>query len=155
MFGAEQSPAPDDTKTIILVRHAERVSPDGDNALSEKGRERAQALARVLRDNDVRQIYISEMIRTRETAEPFAVLKGLKPEVVSTKQLDVLVEKLRQTPAGGVVLAVHHGGTIAQIVEKLGGGKIAPVQENEFDRLIVLTIPAQGKARVLTLRYGS
>ena len=40
------------------------------------------------------------------------------------------------------------------IVEKLGAGKIPPVHEDEFDRLLIVTIPANGTPSVVTLRYG-
>jgi hypothetical protein len=42
--------------TIVLVRHGERITPDGDVALSEKGRERAKALAYAIADLNLRAI---------------------------------------------------------------------------------------------------
>jgi hypothetical protein len=38
-------------------------------------------------------------------------------------------------------------------VERLGGPKVAPIGEDEFDRLLVLTMSA-GAMTVATLRYG-
>jgi hypothetical protein len=74
--------------------------------------------------------------------------------VVPVEKTDVLVEKLKHLPSGGSALVVHHGGTIPTIVEKLGAGKIPPLREDEFDRLLIVTIPATGTPSVVTLRYG-
>jgi broad specificity phosphatase PhoE len=140
--------------TIVLVRHGERITPDGDVALSEKGRERAKALAYAIADLNLRAIYTSQMIRTIETAAPAAETARLKSELVPVEKSDVLVEKLKQLPPGSSALVVNHSGTIPTIVEKLGAGKIAPVREDEFDRLLIVTIPATGAPSVVTLRYG-
>jgi broad specificity phosphatase PhoE len=143
-----------DARTYVLVRHAERSTTDGDTPLSEAGRTRSRILADLLRDVNLQSIYVSQMIRTKETAEPIARLKGLQPESISTTEMDSLVEKLRKTPSGASVLVVHHSGTLPRIIEKLGASS-SPIPENEFDRLYVVTLPATGKPSVLMLRYGA
>ena len=140
--------------TIVLVRHAERITPNGDVALSEKGRERAKALAYAIADLKLHAIYTSQMIRTVETAAPAAAAASIGSEVVPVEKTDVLVEKLKQLPLGSNALVVNHSGTIPTVVEKLGAGKIPPVREDEFDRLLIVTIPATGAPSVVTLRYG-
>jgi broad specificity phosphatase PhoE len=141
-------------RIIILVRHAERITPNGDVSLSTKGRERAQALAYAISDLRLHAIYTSQMIRTIETAAPVAEAARMKTEQVPVEKSDALVEKLKQLPAGTNALVVNHSGTIPALVEKLGAGKIAPVREDEFDRLLILTIPTTGAPSVVTLRYG-
>jgi broad specificity phosphatase PhoE len=148
------SAEPTDVRTFVLVRHAERSTSDGDTSLSEAGRDRAQALAHLLRDVNFQAIYVSQMIRTKETAAPIAHLKGLEPQSIATTEMDRLMEKLRNAPAGAAVLVVHHSGTIPQIVQKLGASTSA-IREEEFDRLLVVTVPSQGKPSVLTLRFGA
>jgi broad specificity phosphatase PhoE len=140
--------------TIVLVRHGERITPNGDVGLSEKGRERAKALAYALADLKLHAIYTSQMIRTIETAAPAAEAARISSELVPVEKTDVLVEKLKQLPPGSGALVVNHSGTIPTIVEKLGAGKIPPVREDEFDRFLIVTIPANGTPSVVTLRYG-
>ncbi len=147
--------AADIPKTIIVVRHADKLSQDPESLLSPKGHERAKELARVLRDVKIQTIFISEKKRTLQTATPIATQKGLQPVEVKTTQVPLLLEKLKAIPQGETALVVYHVPTIEQIVLKLGGVTIPALQESEFDRLIIITIPAQGKASVVTLRYGA
>src|SRR3954470_16086169 len=58
-------------KAVILVRHADR-DPNAPDSLTDEGRARAKALARVLRDAGVTAIVTSDTNRARETAEPTA-----------------------------------------------------------------------------------
>ena len=151
---AEQSAASQQgaaSKTVILVRHAERVPGEGDVVLSDRGRERAQALARLLIDADIQEIIVSDRLRTQQTAEPLAKQKTLKPEVLPADKLDAVVERIRTTKAG-TVLVVHHSNTVPVLVEKLGG-KTPPIRDDEFDRIVVLTMSSPGPPTLLTLRY--
>lgn len=145
--------APPAPVTIILVRHAERVSNDGDLPLSEAGRERAALLARMLGHSGITHVFTSEMIRTRETAAPLAAHRGLSPVTVPVAQADLLVTRLNELPPGAVALVVNHGGPIPRIIEKLGATAPAAIGENEFDRLFVVTRLAD-RASVVELRYG-
>ena len=144
-----------DHTTLFLVRHAEKSAPNGDLPLSAEGRSRAALLASMLRDSGVGRIYTTEMVRTRETAEPLERGLHLKAEAVPVQDVDALVTRLRTLPAGSAALVVNHSGTIPKIVEKLGGGTIQPIAEEEYDRLLVLTLAPDGKARVVTLRFGA
>lgn len=152
LLQAAGSPAAE-ARTIVLVRHAERSSTDGDTPLSEAGRMRARALADILRDLKLQAVYVSQMIRTKETADPIARLKSVEPESIPTTEMDRLMDRLSKTPAGSIVLVVHHSGTIPQIVQRLGASTPA-IREDEFDRMVVVTIPGEGKPSLLTLRYG-
>jgi phosphohistidine phosphatase SixA len=139
--------------TVILVRHAERETGQGDDPLSAQGRARAQALAYVLRDANIKTVMTSGVTRTRQTAEPFARQAGLTPEVLPTDKLDTVAERIRGL-RGSIVLIVHHSNTVPVLVERLGA-KVPPIADAEFDRLIVMTIPADGSPSVVTLRYGA
>lgn len=52
---------------------------------------------------------------------------------------------------GSTALIVNHSGTIPKIVEKLGGGAVAPIAEDEYDRLLIVTIG--NGAHIMTLRF--
>jgi probable phosphoglycerate mutase len=139
--------------TILLVRHAEKAGPSGNVPLTPAGKIRALRLAAMLRDAQVGHIFTTDTIRTRDTAEPLVKRTGVIPQVMAGSGIDALVSKLRLLPAGAVALVVHHSNTLPDIVEKLGGPRLAPIGDAEFDRLLVLTRSPEGTTRVVTLRY--
>jgi broad specificity phosphatase PhoE len=150
---AQTAEAPAAATTIFLVRHAEKVAGDGDVALSAAGRERAALLAWTLKDAQVTRIFTSQMARAKDTATPLADTLKIAPEVVRAQDPQALVAALRALPHGTTALVVGHSNTVPLVVEGLGGPKVAPIGEDEFDRLLVLTIDA-GTTTVASLRYG-
>ncbi len=143
-------PAP----SVILVRHAERAGGmSADVGLSQAGRCRAEVLAKMLADTGVTRIYTSEVARTQQTAEPLAKRLGIVPEAIPAKDVDSLVAKLRAGASHGVALVVGHSNTLPQIVERLGGGAVPPIADNEYDRMFIVTLTGPNQAALLTLRY--
>ena len=151
--GAAQQPAASGLTTVILVRHAERGPDEGLNSpILEKGRVRAEALARALKDSGITAIIVSEYIRTRQTAEPLARLLKLEPETVpQQKGVDALEAAIR-AHRGQTILVCSHRGRIEPLVEKLGG-KMTPIPDPDYDHLYILTLPDSGTARLLVLQY--
>lgn len=147
------NPAPQAT-TLIVVRHAERVVPDGDVPLGENGRERAALLTAMLAEAGVTHVFTSQMIRARETAAPLAAQLGLTPTVIAVEKGDDLVAQLKQLPVGAVALVVNHGGTIPGVLQKFGAAKPAPIPENAFDRMFIVTRDSTGNVSVVQFRYG-
>jgi phosphohistidine phosphatase SixA len=139
--------------TVFLVRHAEKVAGDGDVALSPAGRERAALLAWTLKDANVTRIFTSQMARTKDTAAPLADTLKIEAEVLRAQDPKALVTALRGLPRGSTALVVGHSNTVPLVVEGLGGSKVAPIGEDEFDRLLVLTIDGS-TTTVASLRYG-
>ena len=142
-------------KTVILVRHAERAGGmSADVGISEAGRCRAEALARMLADANVKRIYTSEVARTQQTAEPLATKLHIRPEVIPAKDTEGLVAKLRAGAPDQVVLVVGHSNTVPEIIKLLGGGSVPPIGDGEYDRLFVATLTHPNQATVVTLRYA-
>jgi len=139
--------------TVILLRHAEKAAePSGDPALTARGQARAEELARLLGESGVTALYSTDLRRTRDTLAPLAEKVGLPVQVVPPADLDAMVRAILSHP-GGVVVSAGHSNTVGPIIEKLGGGPIPPIDDNEYDRLYVLTVHAPGKARVLRLSF--
>src|ERR1700680_5096638 len=69
------------TRTIFLVRHADKVDDAPDALLSDAGHRRAECLAKMLADVNIQQIYTSDLQRTQQTAAPLAQQRQLKPVV--------------------------------------------------------------------------
>lgn len=140
-----------DELLVFLVRHAEKVDHSRDADLSEAGYLRAAELARTLADAGIECIHSSDFIRTRETAKPVAHLFGLEVELYDPRDLDTLADQLKAS--GGRHLVVGHSNTTPAMVEILGGDPGSAIEENEYDRLYILSI-VKGEVKTVLLRYG-
>lgn len=126
---------------VFVVRHAEKmVANDGDNdpALSAAGRQRAEALARMLKDAGVTAIFTTEFKRTQETAAPTAHSLGITATVVASKDTGALVSKLREVK--GNALVVGHGNTIPGLVKALGVDRPVEIAENDYCEIFLITL---------------
>lgn len=144
----QQQPA----TTIVLVRHAEKVSNAPDALLSPQGQQRAECLAHTLKDAGIKRIYVSDAKRTQQTAEPLAKALGIKPVVVPAKDPNTLVKDVFYG-AGGNALVVGHSDTLPFVIQRVQAGTIAPIGDNEYDGLYVLTVLEGSSTPVLKLRY--
>ena len=124
---------------IFLVRHAEKARGGGnDPELSVAGGRRAEALARMLKDAELRAIFTTEFKRTEETAAPLAKATNITPTMVSANDMQALVEKLRA--AKGNALVVGHANTIPEIVKALGIGTAVDIVEDDYSELFLVTL---------------
>ena len=81
---------------LFLVRHAEKATTGGnDPELSAAGQQRAEALARILKDSEITAIFTTEFKRTQETAAPTARATQITPTIVPANDIPGLVEKVR------------------------------------------------------------
>jgi phosphohistidine phosphatase SixA len=166
--GEPQRPADggDKVTTVFLVRHAEKADGQGqDPPLSEAGRLRAEALARLLQSAGVKGVYTSQYLRTRQTAEPLAKRLGVtatpvplsvkpsNPREVSDESIRELTKKV-EAHAGGALLIVGHSNSVPEVIRMLGGDAVPKIDESKFDDLFVVTVYAGGRARVVHLKYG-
>lgn len=142
--------------TVFVVRHAEKnvVFAGPDPPLSEAGRRRARALARVLRDANVKAILTTHFARTRDTGRPLADSTGDSVTVVSQDDPDRLASEVWTYHRGEAVLIVGHSDTVPAIVRSLAGVEVPAYREGEFDRLYVITRRGLFPAHLLRLRYG-
>jgi phosphohistidine phosphatase SixA len=153
--------------TVFLVRHAEKAQePAQDPALTEAGRARAEALARLLSGAGVKAVYTSQFARTKQTAEPLAKLLGVpvetvslnsnpqRPREVSEQSINELKSKV-EGHAGAAVLVVGHTNSVPDLIRALGGDVVPSMDESRFDDLFVVTVYAPGHAKVVQLKYGA
>ncbi len=138
---------------VYAVRHAERAE-DGTNdpPISAAGEQRALLLAEMLRDVDLTRIHTTDFRRTRATAAPIARATSLEPIVYDQNDLAALARRLRATP--GRHLVVGHSNTTTELVTALGGDPGGEIAQDEYDRLYVLTLSADGTTTVL-IRFGA
>lgn len=148
---------PPDT-IVVVVRHAEKGTDDPkDPSLSPEGQARAQRLAAALKDLPLAGVVATQFKRTQQTGQAVAdaqhVHLHVEPVEDSVAYSRELAGHIRQDHAGEALLVVGHSNTVPDLVEALTGVKPAPIADDEFDRIYVVTLPADGKARFVVLRY--
>jgi phosphohistidine phosphatase SixA len=153
--------------TVYLVRHAERADePRQDPPLTERGTARAQELARILGNANIKAIFTSQFARTKLTAEPLAKQANVavtsislsvnpsNPRQISEQSTAEVTNKILER-AGESVLVVGHSNSIPDVIKMLGGDITPTIDEKKFDDLFVVTVYAKGKAKVAHMKYGS
>jgi broad specificity phosphatase PhoE len=150
---------PPDT-VVVVVRHAEKATDDPkDPTLSEAGQARADALAKALAGLPLSAAYATQYKRTQLTAAPAAKACGIEVTVrEATAANDAtyatdLAHAIRQGAPGRNLLVVGHSNTVPALVKALTGVEPAPMGDAEYDRIYVVTLPADGPARFVVLRY--
>ncbi len=138
-------------QTLYIVRHAEKVDDSKDPVLSLQGKKRALDLASHLRDAGVQSIFVTEYQRTQKTAEPLAELLNVKP-TVSEKDLTRFAAQLLADKSSDTALIVGHSNTVPDLVKALGADVKWQIADQEFDRLVVVTLTKAGPI-VSMLRY--
>jgi phosphohistidine phosphatase SixA len=133
-----------ESRTIYLIRHADKVSDDTDAPLNDAGQVRAKCLANTLRDAQIQQIITSDLQRTQQTAAPLAEILHLKPVAIPIAKPEDVVAAVRSSRARSV-LVVWHDQTLPQILRALGAPEITPIAHSEYDRFFVLTLSGEGK----------
>ena len=138
-------------KTLILLRHAD-IDDVPDPELNARGRERAEALAKLLADAGVESIFVSPALRTQQTAAPLAAKLNLVAQIVSASQQTVT--KALSLEAGGVVVVIGHSNTVPEMLHALGGSMSATVVLQGHEDLFVATILAPNSVSIVHLKYG-
>lgn len=142
MLGACTSP--NSPKTIYIVRHAERQLVGNDPELAFVGGVRALKLSQILEKEDIKHIFSTDYIRTRNTAKPTADQASIEIEIYDPNNHDALVEELRKRE--GNILVVGHSNTVSQLANYFvgEGEKFADLTDLEYDFIYVVTLEKNG-----------
>lgn len=147
-------PCPAQT-TIFISRHADRFGTEPDPSLTPAGMKQARDLGRLLAPANVRHIYTTELLRTRQTAEPTAREAHIQPVIIDQNHYEELIAAIRATSRDHeATLVIGHRQTVPKIVKDLTGQQIPPLSSGEYGRLMVVTLWPDGKSSVVTLHYG-
>ena len=138
--------SPNQPKTIYIVRHAEKQLVGNDPELAYVGGVRAQKLAQILENQDVRHIFSTDYKRTRATVEPTATVAGVEIQSYDPKNHDALVEQLRKLD--GNALVVGHSNTVSQLANYFvgDGEKFADLTDLEYNYIYVVTLESNSSA---------
>lgn len=139
--------------TFIMVRHAEKASDGSKNPpLTALGKNRAQALAKLFSSSTIDAAFSTNYTRTLETARPLAEQNKLEVQLYEAHKEATLLEELKKKYAGKTVLLVGHSNTIPAAVNLLlGEERQQQLQEEEYNKVFVVSLPVKGKAHLLRL----
>ena len=122
--------------TIYLVRHAEKVDSSRNAGLTELGKLRAQAFAKLLQGAQLTHVFSTPYVRTRNTAAPTASLHQLEIEEYDADNAKEFARKL--TTWSGTVLVVGHSNTIPDLVNRLTGENFEDLDERVYDKVYIV-----------------
>lgn len=134
------------TTTIIVMRHAEKAAlPADDPLLSPAGQARAENLAEVFGrtppDFRIQAIFVSELRRTQDTAQPLANRLGVPVIVVPGADAERVAKRALDEYRGGRVLIVGHSDTVPEIVRRLSGQAVPAMAETEYGIVYFVALP--------------
>lgn len=141
-----------------VVRHAEKASSAPNTPLSNDGFMRAEALWSELEDKGINRIYVSNYIRTQQTAQPTADATGITPQIFQAPgEMDQLIQQLKSQGNKKKVLVVSHSNLVPIIVDSLmKSPQGITIPESDFDNLFHIHVhKGLGVRRTLyQLTYG-
>ena len=137
--------------TVVLVRHAERLNNTETTPLSPSGFQRAGALRRALDSAGIQVIFVTDRLRTQQTADSLRIAHSLPQVQLPANDTLRFVDSIRAR-AGQKILVVGHSNTIPGIIERLGFSPPA-IGNLEFDKMFVVTLRRNAN-RLLLLQYG-
>jgi broad specificity phosphatase PhoE len=161
LFASSLGAAPHPVTTVILVRHAEKLSQDDASPLTPAGSDRAKELARVLTGVKFDAIYVTQFRRVQDTAAPVAAAAGLTPlerkaGPAFPRYAADLAKEILADHRGQTILVVGHSNTTVDVMKALGATNVASIDDRtEFDNLFVLTEVDGAAPKFVALRYGA
>jgi probable phosphoglycerate mutase len=131
------------TARVLLLRHAETAAPDrfhgaeSDIGLGDRGFEQAEAVAKKLAALHPDAIYSSPMLRARQTAEPIALARGLKPIIVPD------LHERRMGPLSGMTL-LEGWDAYTQAMDRWKAGDLDAAHEGgeSYSQMRARVVPA-------------
>ena len=128
------------TVRLYFVRHAEKsASPPGDPDLTEAGRQRAEALSRVLKRHGIESIYSTDTRRTRQTAAPLSEATGVPVRLYSQDTVQRFLYSLMDDERNALV--VGHSNTVLGMLRSLGLEPTkSEIKDHEYDNLFLVTM---------------
>jgi hypothetical protein len=155
--------APVQTRTAIIVRHAEKIVSDIDDTCLLtpasgviQGTARAQHLADTLGAAAIDRVFATDYCRTRETVGPAAQARSLQVEAIpdTASVAGDVTAALRALPEGSTALFAGNRGNVPDIILALGAVAAPSLGKDEYDALFVVRFGEAGvPATVVRLQY--
>lgn len=145
------------TETVcILLRHAEKENVGTDPNLNSNGVLRAIELKRLLSNVTIGKIYSTPFNRTRQTASPLAVSKGIAiTEYNPNLDVQQFINNVVAQNRGKIVVIVGHSNTIPEMIKVLSNNMVSvSISESEFDNLYIARSSTTESPSIIQKKYG-
>lgn len=141
--------------TIYLVRHAEKSKKNPrDPDLTKAGKDRAQALKKLLKKEKFAAVYSTKTKRTMQTGQPVADANKLTIENYDYRDMKFL-SKLFDKHPGKNVLLVGHSNTIPALLNHLiEEDRYKDLDEKMYDNLVKVRVGIRGQLTIKHIKYG-
>jgi len=152
VFGAIETSA--QSKTIVLVRHAEKVDETSqDPELSEAGKARAQLLVKKVNKYRPKEIFSTDFKRTRDTAAPIAAKRRVQVQIYDPRKPQELVDRIMKSETKRFVI-VGHSNTVPGLANALGGKRLfRDLDDAEYGAIWVVKIKKGKVQKIEILNY--
>lgn len=152
VFGAIETSA--QSKTIVLVRHAEKVDETSqDPELSEAGKARAQLLVKKVNKYRPKEIFSTDFKRTRDTAAPIAAKRRVQVQIYDPRKPQELVDRIMKSETKRFVI-VGHSNTVPGLANALGGKRLfRDLDDAEYGAIWVIKIKKGKVQKIEILNY--
>ena len=141
------------TKTIVLVRHAEKADASADSELSAEGKERAQRLAKKIGKYRPNEIYSTDFKRTRGTVQPIATKRHVQIQTYDPRQPQALADKIMKSEHKRVLVS-GHSNTVPGLANLLGKKELFKnLEDSEYGAIWVIRIKKGQVQKIEILNY--
>ena len=151
---ASVNSASSQTKTIVLVRHAEKADATSqDPELSTAGKERAQRLVKKVNKYRPKEIYSTDFKRTRDTVQPIATKRHLQIQSYDARKQNELAAKILASPNKRVLVS-GHSNTVPGLANLLAKKELFKnLDDAEYGAIWVIRIKKGELQKVEILSY--
>jgi phosphohistidine phosphatase SixA len=146
------------SQSYYIVRHAEKATQEAnmssDVPLTEKGKQRAEDLKKILSRKKIAFVFSTNTIRTKSTAQPTADYFHLTIEIYGPRPDSAFIALLKSKKKN--TLVVGHSNTVDDIVNMLCGRKevAGDLPDSEYDNLFI--VKKKGKRYIYSFqKYGN
>jgi len=137
---------------VWIVSNAEKER--GMDALSDTGKDRAEALFKTLRHDDIQTIYITPKHVSAQMAEPLATHEKILPRVY-TDSVQKFAEIIKLNFIGKNVLIIASYDMVVPLVSALGGeSPFDALDRGDHDQIFCLTLKTSGDVDCIVRYYG-
>lgn len=142
------------TKTIVLVRHAEKADGTSqDPELSAAGKERAQRLVKKINKYRPKEIYSTDFKRTKDTVQPLAIKRHLQIQTYDARNPKALADKIMASKQKRFVIS-GHSNTVPGLANVLAKKELFKnLDDSEYGAIWVIRIKKGQLQKVEILSY--
>lgn len=142
------------TQLIFVVRHADTTPNTGNNPnLNAQGQARALSLANMIQDEELGAIYVTNTLRSSQTAAPTSAATGISPTVYPALDAIGLATTIKALEDTNTTLVIAHSNTVPTIITALGGPTFEDLKETSFDHFYAVLLKDGRHVRTVQLRY--